>query len=321
MKKVLITGVTGFVGSHLAEYTLNEMPQVEIYGTTRIRSRMENIRDIADKIITVNSDLKDYTSTMDILSSIEPDIIFHLAAQSFVPMSWKAPAETLDTNIISTLNILEASRTLPKKPRIHLACSSEEYGMVKESELPITEKNPLRPLSPYGVSKVAQDMLGYQYFMSYKLPVYRTRAFNHTGPRRTDSFVTSNFAKQIVEIEIGRKRNIKVGNLDTIRDFTDVRDIVRAYWLCVEKCEPGEVYNVCSGIGRRIKDVLDGLISLSDICGKIDIEIDKKRMRPSDVPILIGSSKTFTDRTGWKPQIPWEKTLGDLLNYWRERLK
>jgi len=319
MKKVLITGVTGFVGSHLAEYILENVPDATVYGTIRMRSIRDNIKNIEKKIETVESDLRDSSSTKSVIQNVKPDIVFHLAAQSFVPTSWHAPAETLTTNIISTLNILEAARTLSSPPKIHLACSSEEYGLVKEDEIPIKETNPLRPMSPYGVSKVAQDLLGYQYFISYELPIYRTRAFNHTGPRRGEVFVTSNFAKQIVQVEMGREKSVKVGNLEAIRDFTDVRDIVRAYWLCVKKCEPGEVYNISSGIGRKIKDILHLLISLTGI--EIKVEKDPMRMRPSDVPILIGDSEKFRLKTKWKPEIPLEKTLKDLLDFWKERLK
>ncbi|MGQ9706764.1 MAG: GDP-mannose 4,6-dehydratase [bacterium] len=319
MTKILITGITGFVGSHLAEYILENVPDTTVYGTIRMRSIRDNIKAIEKKIELIESDLRDLSSTKSVIANVKPDIIFHLAAQSFVPTSWHAPAETLTTNIISTLNILEASRTLTSPPKIHLSCSSEEYGLVKEDEVPIKETNPLRPMSPYGVSKVAQDLLGFQYFLSYKIPVYRTRAFNHTGPRRGEVFVTSNFAKQIVQVEMGREKTIKVGNLEAIRDFTDVRDVVKAYWLCVKRCEPGEVYNISSGIGRKIKDILYLLISLSNI--EVKIERERNRIRPSDVPILVGDSEKFRARTKWRPEIPLEKTLKDLLDFWRERLK
>jgi len=197
--------------------------------------------------------------------------------------------------------------------------SSEEYGLVSKNELPIKETNPLRPLSPYAVSKVGQDLLGYQYYKSYGLNIIRTRAYNHTGPRREDVFVCSNFAKQIAMIEKGKEPPIiYVGNLKAKRDFTDVRDIVRAYWLALEKCTPGEVYNICSGRARSIKEVLDILLSLSKTTLKI--KKDPKRLRPSDIPILQGDSSKFRKITGWKPEIPFEKTLEDLLNYWREKV-
>lgn len=194
--------------------------------------------------------------------------------------------------------------------------SSEEYGLVYEKELPIKETNPLRPLSPYAISKVAQDMLGFQYFKSYGLNIVVTRAFNHTGVRRGEPFVTSNFAKQIASIEKGKQKPvIKVGNLEAIRDFTDVRDVVSAYWLALEKCKPGEVYNICSSKGYKIRKLLDILLSYSKM--KVKIEQDPERMRPSDVPVLIGDCTKFKEATGWAPKIPFEETLQDLLNYWR----
>jgi GDP-4-dehydro-6-deoxy-D-mannose reductase len=200
--------------------------------------------------------------------------------------------------------------------RIQIAGSSEEYGMVYENEIPIKETNPLRPLSPYAVSKVAHDLLGYQYYKSYKLYIVRTRGFNHSGPRRGEVFVESNFPKQIAEIEKGLKEPvIHVGNLEAKRDFTDVRDMVRGYWLSLEKCDPGEVYNICSGRAFKIKEVLDILLSLSKV--KVEVKQDPTRMRPSDVPILLGDHTKFSEKTGWQPTIPFEKTLEDILNYWR----
>jgi GDP-4-dehydro-6-deoxy-D-mannose reductase len=262
--------------------------------------------------------MRDYHSVRKVINDIKPEKIFHLAAQSFVPTSWHAPQETLTTNIVGELNIFEAVREAGINPWIQLACSSEEYGLVHEDEVPIKETNPLRPLSPYGVSKVTQDLLGYQYFQSYGLKVVRTRAFNHEGPRRGDVFVTSNFAKQIAEIEAGKKEPvIYVGNLDARRDYTDVRDIVRAYWLATEKCEPGEVYNICSGRDWKIKDMLAYLLKQSKV--KVEIKQDPARMRPSDVQILLGDNSKFVKQTGWQPEIPFEKTLEDILNYWREK--
>jgi GDP-4-dehydro-6-deoxy-D-mannose reductase len=257
---------------------------------------------------------------MTTLKEVRPDRIFHLAAESFVPTSWGAPGETLTTNILSELHLFEAMRECRlKDTRIQVAGSSEEYGMVLSTEIPIRETNPLRPLSPYAVSKVGQDLLGYQYFKSYGMHVVRTRGFNHTGPRRADVFVTSNFARQIAEVEKGLKKPvIHVGNLDAIRDFTDVRDTVRGYWLSLEKGEPGEVYNIASGKGYTIREVLEILLGFTDV--KIKVERDPERMRPSDVPVLIGDSSKFSSCTGWKPTIPFERTLKDLLDYWRKRL-
>jgi len=317
--KALITGVTGFAGSHLAEYLLKQK-NCQVFGIYRWRSRMENIEEIKDKITLLECDLRDSASTYDVIKKVKPYMIFHLAAQSYVPMSWTAPGETLTTNIMSEVNIFEAVRSLRLTDcRIHIAGSSEEYGMVFPSEIPIKEANSLRPLSPYGVSKVAQDLLGYQYFKSYGLNIIRTRAFNHTGPRRGDVFVTSNFSKQIVEIEKG-KRNpvIYVGNLEAVRDFSDVRDVVRGYYLTLKDGKPGEVYNICSGKGYKIKEMLNVLLSLAD-CDIKTIQ-DPKRLRPSDVELLLGDATKIRKAVGWKCDIPFKKTMKDLLDYWRERI-
>jgi GDP-4-dehydro-6-deoxy-D-mannose reductase len=203
--------------------------------------------------------------------------------------------------------------------RIHIAGSSEEYGLVLPDEVPIREENPLRPLSPYAVSKVAQDMLAYQYWQSYRLHAVRTRGFNHTGPRRGEVFVTSNFARQVAEIEKGlREPVVQVGNLEAVRDFTDVRDMVRAYWLALEHGEPGQVYNICSGKGYTIRQVLETLLGLADV--EVEVREDPARMRPSDVPVLLGDCSRFRGITGWEPTIPFETTLADVLGYWRQRV-
>jgi len=317
--RVLITGITGFAGSHLAEYTLADQPEVEVFGIVRWRSRMENVLHFRDKVELIEADVKDMVSLQSCLAHIKPDRIFHLAAQSFVPTSWKCPAETFATNAIGQINLFEAALSLKLSPRIQVAGSSEEYGQVYPDEVPMKETNPLRPLSPYAVSKVAQDMLGWQYFRSYGLPIVRTRGFNHTGPRRGDVFVTSSFAKQIAEVEKGkRKPVIYVGNLEAKRDFTDVRDMVRAYWLSLEKGEPGEVYNIGSGRSYSVREVLDTLLSLSKV--KVKVEVDAKRLRPSDVPILLSDCTKFRKLTGWEPRIPFQQTMGDLLEYWRQRV-
>ena len=317
--KVLITGITGFVGSHLADYLLS-LGSIEIYGIERWRSRTENIEHIRDKINLVGCDIRDSISVTETIGKIKPDKIFHLAAQSFVPSSWQAPQESLTTNIIGELNVFEAVRAVNINPVIQIAGSSEEYGLVLPDELPIKETNPLRPLSPYAVSKVGQDFLGYQYYKSYNMNIIRTRAFNHTGPRRGEVFASSNFAKQIVEIEKNKREPVVfVGNLDARRDFTDVRDVVRAYWLATEKCLPGEVYNISSGKALSIKEMLDLLLKISKV--KVEIKQDSARMRPSDVNVLLGDNTKFCKQTGWKPEIPFEQTLKDLLEYWRGKIK
>jgi GDP-4-dehydro-6-deoxy-D-mannose reductase len=316
--KALITGITGFAGSHLADYLLEQ--GYEVSGTVRWRSQRENIAHIESRLTLIECDIKDATSVKRIIERVRPDHIYHLAAQSFVLTSWHAPAETLVTNLVGQLNVFEAVRELDLPARIQIAGSSEEYGMVLEDEIPINESNPLRPLSPYGVSKVAQDMLGYQYFQSYGLRIVRTRAFNHTGPRRGDVFVTSNFCKQVARIEKGLQEPVVlVGNLDAVRDFTDVRDAMRGYYLALTRGEPGEVYNICSGIGRSMRAVLDMILSYSEV--KIEARQDPSRMRPSDVPALVGDASKFRAATGWEPRIPFEQTVKELLDYWRSRVE
>lgn len=316
-KKALITGITGFVGSHMAELLLAE--DVEVYGIQRWRSKSDNIEHIKDKIKFEEADLLDAHSLYTVIDKIKPDYIFHLAAQSFVQSSWASPTQTLEVNIIGSAHLFEAVRKTGLPIPIQIACSSEEYGMVLPNEVPIKETNPLRPLSPYAVSKLAMDYLGYQYHQSYKMNIIRTRGFNHTGPRRGEVFAESSFAKQIAEIEKGKREPVvSVGNLEAQRDYTDVRDMVRAYYLSVQKCEPGEAYNIATGSAWKIQKVLDLLISYSKV--KVEIRPDPSRMRPSDVEILIGDNTKFVKQTGWKPEIPFEKTMEDLLNYWRERV-
>ena len=317
MTKSLITGITGFAGSHLAELLLQKGH--EVWGTIRWRSKTENIEHIRKRLKLVEADLLDSYSVENAIGQVKPDYIFHLAAQSFVPTSWHAPAHTMTTNAVGQINLFEVVRQLGIDPVIQIACSSEEYGKVYPKELPVKEANPLRPLSPYGVSKVTQDMLGYQYFMSYGLKIIRTRAFNHTGPRRGEVFVSSTFAKQIAEIEKKKREPvIYVGNLKAKRDFTDVRDVVKAYFLAVKKCQPGKVYNICSQKSWSIQQVLDMLLKMSK--KEIEVRVDPQRLRPSDVEILLGDCSKFRKATGWKPTIPFEKTLKDLLDYWRERV-
>jgi GDP-4-dehydro-6-deoxy-D-mannose reductase len=341
--KVLITGITGFAGSHLAEYGLT-LDGVEVYGTCRWRSRLDNLQDLArqDKLHNLveerietpqalaslarpgavnllQCELADAYSVRSLIATVQPERIFHLAAQSFVLTSWNAPVETFQANVIGQINLLEAIRSLGNNPRVHIAGSSEEYGLVHPHEVPMKESNPLRPLSPYAVSKVAQELLAWQYFRSYNLHTVVTRGFNHSGPRRGQVFSTSSFAKQIAEIEKGlRPPIIYVGDLESQRDWTDVRDMVRGYWLALEKGLPGEVYNIGSGVTRRIGDMLHILLALS----KNDIQIrqDPARLRPSDVKILWADITKFHQQTGWQPAIPFEQTMRDLLDYWRARV-
>ncbi len=342
--RVLITGITGFAGSHLAEYVLANHPDVAVYGTYRWRSRMENLEDLASagkidiiegryptgaalrddakrgRVTLLHCELTDAGAVEKLVSSVQPQRIFHLAAQSFVQSSFDEPAATLRINIESQLNLLEAIRRHDTQIRMHIAGSSEEYGLVHPDEVPMKETNPLRPLSPYAVSKVAQDKLAYQYFRSYGLHLVVTRGFNHTGPRRGLIFVTSTMARQIALIEAGKHEPVLYhGDLTSKRDWTDVRDMVRAYWLALEKGEPGESYNVGRGKCWSIREMLDILLSHSKV--KIRTQEDPARLRPSDVPILWADTARFRQSTGWEPSIPFEQTLADLLEYWRERVR
>lgn len=317
-QRILVTGATGFVGSHLLTY-LHQESVGEIYAAKRRRSDMSLVSS-SPPVEWVEMDVTDAHNVLSTVKDISPSRIFHLAAQSFVPTSWKAPQETLTTNAIGTVNILEAVRVLGAKTRIHIAGTSEEYGFVLPNELPVTEESPLRPLSPYGVSKVAADLFGQQYCRSYGLHVVITRAFNHTGPRRGEMFAESTFAKQIARIEKRLQDPVlKVGNLDAARDYSDVRDIVRAYWLALERCEPGHVYNISSSKSIRIGDLLDCLLSCARV-RNIRTEVDATRLRPSDVPRLEGDCSKFKRMTGWAPEIPLQKTLEDLLEYWRGKV-
>ena len=342
--RILITGVTGMAGSHLAEYLLG-IGGLEVYGTYRWRSRMENLDDLKkggrlsiicdssnaggqsmpkddagkESLNLIEGDMADPSSMKRVIATVRPDRIFHLAAQSYVPSSWNAPAETLTRNIIGQVNLLDAVREVGIDPLIHIAGSSEEYGLVYPHETPVKETNPLRPLSPYAVSKIAQEMLAYQYFMSYGLKTVVTRGFNHEGPRRGEVFVTSNIAKQIAEIEKGLKPPVLyTGDLSSMRDWTDVRDFVQAYWLVVGKGTPGEVYNIGSGVGREVRELVDTLLRMTDV--KVEIKVDPSRLRPSDVKMLVCDATKFRNLTGWEPKIPFEQTMKDILDYWRERV-
>ena len=317
--RILITGVTGFVGSYVVDYATT-LKDVEIYGQKRWRSPTDNISTHLKDLKLVDCDLIDMSSTLEMIKKVEPDRIFHLAAQSFVPYSFSAPKITMDTNVIGTLNLLEAVRLTKTDPIIHICSSSEVYGQVNENEVPISENNPLRPQSPYAVSKVAEDMIAYQYFISYGIKTIRTRAFTHSGARRGGVFVDSWFAKQITQIEkkiIPPK--IHVGNLDSIRTFMDVRDTVRAYWLALEKCKPGEVYNIGGNETMTIKQMLQMLLEFTNV-KNIEIFVDPELLRPSDVTRQIPSVKKFKDATGWEPNIPYKVTLKETLDYWRQIL-
>lgn len=317
--KILITGITGFVGSHLAEYILSLNEGHKIYGLCRWRSPKDNLEKIYDKVELVDGDLVDLSALIRHIQKLKPDVIFHLAAQSYVLTSFDAPIQTLLTNAIGTVNLLEAIRIAEIDPVIHVCSSSEVYGQVSKADLPIKEDCPFRPASPYAVSKVTEDMLAYQYWLSHKIRSIRTRMFTHTGPRRGDVFALSFFAKQLAAIELGLKEPvIKVGNLDSVRTFCDVRDAVRAYWLLVHKCKPGEAYNIGGNRTMTIGEALDILLTFTKT--KVSVKVDKSLLRSSDVTLQVPCIDKFVAETGWKPEIPLEKTLGDMLGYWRDQL-
>src|SRR5437899_10389890 len=341
--RVLITGITGFAGSHLAEYILAEHPDVAIFGTYRWRSRMENLDTLmamgvldviegrysagagqADqahegRVRFLHCELTDAGATEKLIAATRPDRIFHLAAQSFVPPPFDEPAATMRINIEAQLNVLEAIRRHDTKIRVHIAGSSEEYGLVHPDEVPMKETNPLRPLSPYAVSKVAQDKLAYQYYKSYGMHLVVTRGFNHTGPRRGTHFVTSTIARQIALIEAGKHEPVIYhGDLTSKRDWTDVRDMVGAYWLGLERGEAGEVYNVGRGRTGAVGAMLSRLLAHSTV--KVRSQEERARLRPSDVPILWADASKFQRATDWEPKIPFDQTLSAVLDYWRRRV-
>ena len=317
--KVLITGITGMVGSYLADYILDNHPEVEVHGLIRWRSPLDNIRGIEGRITLHHAELRDLNSLVLLLRKVRPVWIFHLAAQSYVGASFNAPADTIHTNVIGTTNLLDAVRIAGLDPKIHICSSSEVYGQVTKDEVPIRETNPFRPASPYAVSKVGEDMIALQYFLSFGIKTVRTRMFTHTGPRRGDVFAESSFARQIAEIEARNRQNpVKVGNLDSVRTVADVRDAVRAYWLLLEKCPAGEVYNIGGNQTMSVGEILERLETMAKC--KIDHAVDPGLLRPSDVTLQIPDTSKFRGATGWEPQIPVEVTLRDLLEYHRKRV-
>lgn len=316
--KVLITGISGMVGSHLAEYILADHPDVDLHGLIRWRTPLDHLVVIKDRIALHYGDLRDLNSLIVVIKKVQPDWIFHLAAQSFVTTSFDAPVDTLSTNVIGTTNLLDALRITGVDAKVHVCSSSEVYGQVLAHEVPITEANPFRPASPYAVSKVGEDMIAFQYFLSYGIRTVRTRMFTHTGPRRGDVFAESAYAKQIVEVEYGLRKNpIRVGNLDSIRTFADVRDAVRAYWVLMEKCPAGEVYNIGGNRTMTLRDMLEILKGMATC--HIDHVVDSALLRPSDVTLQIPNTSKFKAATGWEPRIPFEETLKNILDFYRRR--
>jgi GDP-4-dehydro-6-deoxy-D-mannose reductase len=311
----LITGINGFVGGHLAEYLL-EQGSWDIWGIALEDTlRLPHLRDYVQ---CAQADLCNRAMVDELLAKIRPQVIFHLAGQPFVPESFRDPSTTFHINIMAQLRLFQAMIDYHIDARVLAISSAEVYGQIQPDDLPLDEDTPLRPLSPYAVSKVAQDLLGLQYHLSHKLDVVRVRPFNHIGPRQNDRFVTSSFAQQIAAIEHGKRPPIlNVGNLTAQRDFTDVRDMVRAYGLAVEAGVAGQVYNIGSGKAVSIQQVLDMLLASSTV--PIAVQPDPERMRPSDIPVIVCDAHRFQAQTGWQPRIAFEQTLQDILNDWRKQ--
>ena len=319
MKKVLITGVTGFAGSFLAEHLSNNTDD-ELVGTCLTDNNLSNISAVKDKIKLVKVDLTDSQAVDRLISDTMPEHIYHLAALPSPADSFKDPQKYMTNNINAQVCILEAvKKSNLTNSRVLVVASAEVYGLVKPEDIPIDEDTPLRPVSPYGVSKIAQDFLGLQYFLAHGIKVVRVRPFGHVGPRLSDQFAASAFAKKIAEIEKGKREPIlNVGNLNAKRDLTDVRDIVQGYQMLLEKGVPGDVYNLGSGVSHPIKEILDTLLSFSTI--KIRVEVDRTLFRPNDIPELRCDNSKMRSLTGWEAKVPLKTSLKDTLDYWREMM-
>lgn len=314
--RLLVTGAGGFVGGHLVDFLHAEHPGVEVHGVVLPHGSVSWRAAAGARV--VEADLNDAASAAAVVEETRPDRIIHLAGQSSVHQSWLDPGGTLRTNVLGLVHLLDAARRAGLQPAVLVVGSAEEYGPVPPEAMPIREDAPLRPASPYAVSKVAQGALALLYGPAGGMRVVLTRTFHHTGPGRGEAFAESSFARQIAEIEAGTRAPVlKVGNLDAVRDFSDVRDVVRAYWLLLERGEGGVAYNVCSGRGRRVRDLLDTLLAAS--AARVEVRVDPERLRPSDVPAQVGDPSRLRAATGWEPRIPLERTLADLLDDWRAR--
>lgn len=315
--RVLITGIAGSGGSYLADHIVNHHPEVQVHGISRWHSTTtkDNLSAIRDKVRVHEADLMDFGSVFAVLRRIQPDAIFHLAAHANVRASFTTPSTVLSNNIIGTNNLFEAVRLAQLDPIIQLASTSEVYGQVDLEYIPIKEDTPLRPASPYAVSKIAQDLLGRVYFVSYRMRIIRTRMFAYLNPRRTDLFATS-FAKQVAWIEHGLQEELVHGNLDSVRTLIDVRDAMRAYWQATLHCQPGEVYNIGGTTTMKVGEFLERLIALSGV--PIPTRCDSHLLRPADVTLQIPCVDKFVRETGWQPTFTFEESLADLLAYWRK---
>ena len=314
--RLLVTGAGGFVGGHLVDFLHAEHPGVEVHGVVLPHGSVS--WRAAAGVRVLEADLNDPAAAAAVVEEVRPDRVLHLAGQSSVHQSWTDPGGTLRTNVLGIVHLLDAVRRCGLRPAVLVVGSAEEYGAVGPEEMPIREEAPLRPASPYAVSKVAQGALALLYGPAGGMRVVLTRTFHHTGPGRGEAFAESSFARQVAEIEAGlRPPVLKVGNLEAVRDFADVRDVVRAYWLLLEKGEAGAAYNVCSGTGRPVRHLLDVLLAAST--ARVEVRVDPDRLRPSDVPAQVGDPSRLRAATGWEPRIPLERTLRDLLDDWRAR--
>lgn len=327
-KKALITGITGMVGSHLADFLL-ENTDWDIYGMCRWRSPLDNVEHLLDRankkdrVNFIYGDLCDYISLQNAVEESKPDYVFHLAAQSYPTTSFTSPIQTLEANILGTERLLEVLRRCKRiDPVIHVCSSSEVFGRVPREKLPINEECAFHPASPYAISKIGTDMIGRFHAEAYGQKVMVTRMFTHTGPRRGDVFAESTFAKQIAMIEQGMVPPVvKTGNLDSLRTWSDVRDAVRAYYLLVTVNPiPGEYYNIGGTFSCTVGEMLDYLLSISTR-ENIKVETEAARLRPLDADLQVPDTSKFRKHTGWAPEIPFEKTMQDLLDYWRERVR
>jgi GDP-4-dehydro-6-deoxy-D-mannose reductase len=309
--RALITGVDGFIGSHLADLLVER--GWEVWGTT-LRGDLTNVAHLGGRIRVRRCDVRERGRVRALLRESGPEVIFHLAAQSRPDLSWRDPWTTMEVNVLGTVNLLESVRELELDPKILVACSSAEYG---PAEGPLREDHPLRPLSPYAVSKVAQDLMAYQYHKNYGLRTYRVRIFGTTGPRKVGDAL-ADFASQIAEAERRGGGKVRVGNLEARRDLTDVRDMVRALLLVVERGRKGEVYNACTGRAHRVGDLLERMVEMAGV--RVEVETDPKKLRPSDEPLIVGDNRKIRRECGWRPEIPLSKTLEDVLEWWRGRL-